>query len=324
MSTPTDPAGADETREPVPASPEASDTPEVPASPEAPTAAYPDLPAAPADAETTAYPTAPAVPPVPPVPPAPADGQPVTPAYAPAPQAPYGQPGYGQPAYAAAAPPAGPDTRPKTMAWVSLGLAVLGAILACVGFAPVPWVGLISVIIGGLLLLVAFVLSIVALASRKQGGKPFGVVALVLSVLGGGVWAIALFASIALTAFLTTTSGESAPAPTPSVSAAPSEDGTDGGEEVAGEYDEAAFLAEARPAMLEVFQEVEPSVTEDLVNQMFPDEALIAAGQSMLLLGDAGRDQMIESLTTGGTFDDDTAGRFVDAIYDAATKHLQE
>lgn len=307
MSTPTDPAGSDEAREPV--SPAASDVPaapDAPATPDAPTAAYPDLP----------------------VPPAPADGQPATPAYAPAPQAPYGQPAYGQPAYAAApAPtPTGTDTRPKTLAWVSLGLAVLGAILACVGFVPVPWVGLISVIVGGLLLLVAFVLSIVALASRKQGGKPLGVIALVLSVLGGGLWAIALFASIAFTAFLSTSSDGSAesPAPAPSISSAPSDEGTDEGEEVAGEYDEAAFLAEARPAMLAVFQEVEPSVTEDLVNQMFPDEALIAAGQSMLLLGDDGRDQMIESLTTGGTFDDDTAGRFVDAIYDAATKHLQE
>lgn len=311
MSTPTDPAGSDEAREPVPASPDA------PVSPDAPTAAYPDLPASPAP-QTPAAPA--------PVPPAPVDGQPATPAYAPAPQAPYGQPAYGQPEYAAAPPPTGADTRPKTLAWVSLGLAVLGTILACVGFTPVPWVGLISVIIGGLLLLVAFVLSIVALASRKQGGKPFGVIALVLSVLGGGVWAIALFASIALTAFLSTSSGEAveSPAPAPSISAAPSEEGTDGGEAVAGEYDEAAFLAEARPAMLAVFQEVEPSVTEELVDQMFPDDALIAAGQSMLLLGDDGRDQMIESLTTGGTFDDDTAGRFVDAIYDAATEHLQE
>lgn len=296
MSTPTDPAGSDETREPVSASPDAP-TERVPAPESVPAGAAP-------------------------VPPAPADGQPATPAYAPAPQAPYGQPAYGQPAYAAAPAPTGTDTRPKTLAWVSLGLAVLGAILACVGFLPVPWVGLISVIVGGLLLLVAFVLSIVALASRKQGGKPLGVIALVLSVLGGGLWAIALFASIAFTAFLSTSSDGSAesPAPAPSISSAPSDEG----EEVAGEYDEAAFLAEARPAMLAVFQEVEPSVTEDLVNQMFPDDALIAAGQSMLLLGEDGRDQMIESLTTGGTFDDDTAGRFVDAIYDAATKHLQE
>jgi hypothetical protein len=318
MSTPTDPAGSDDARESVPASPDAptAASPEIPASPDAPTAAYPaDVPAAP------------------PVPPAPADGTPAAPAYAAAPapgappqapygQAPYGQPSYGQPAYAAA--PSGPDTRPKTLAWISLGLAVLGVILSCIGFVPVPWVGLVSVIVGGLLLLIAFVLSIIALASRKQGGKPFSIIALVVAVLGGGLWAVALFVSIALTAITSSSStGESLESPAPSVSVAPSEDGTDG-EAPAGAYDEAAFLAEARPAILAVFQEVEPSVTEDLVNQMFPDDALIAAGQSMLLLGDAGRGTMIDSLTEGGTFDDDTAGRFVDAIYDAASKHLQE
>jgi len=317
MSTPTDPAGADDARE------------SVPASPDAPTAASPETsaPAATPDAPTQAYPDAPAAPPVPPAPAAsdaptqaygqPPHGQPAygQPAYG---QPAYGQPAYGQPAYAAPAP-AGPDTRPKTLAWISLGLAVLGVILSCIGFVPVPWVGLVSVVIGGLLLLIAFVLSIVALASRKQGGKPFSIIALVVAVLGGGLWAVALFVSIALTAITSSsTTGESVESPAPSVSAAPSEDGGD------GEYDEAAFLAEARPAILEVFQDVEPSVTEDVVNQVFPDEALIAAGQSMLLLGDAGRDTMIESLTTGGTFDDDTAGRFVDAIYEAATKHLQE
>lgn len=309
MSTPNDPAGDASQPTPPPS--------------DAPTQAYPDIAA---DAPTQAYP--PAEPAAPPVPPAPVDGQPAAPAYAPAPQAPYGQPEYAQPAYAAAPGPSAPDTRPKTLAWVSLGLAVLGVILACVGFVPVPWIGLISVVIGGLLLLVAFVLSIVALASRKQGGKPLSIIALVVAVLGGGLWAVALFVSIALTAITSSSSAGEVPAPSETSSVAPGD--TDGdeteGETPAGEYDEAAFLAEARPAILAVFQDIDPAASQEVVDQLFPDDALIAAGQSMLLLGDSGRDAMIESLTAGGDsgFDDESAARFVDAIYDAAQAHLQE
>lgn len=328
MSTPSEPTGADrpDANEPevVNPAPDAAPAPEVPAS-EAPASEAPESTGAqptaayPADAQPTeAYPPAP----------------PAPPAYGQAPQQAYGQPGYGQapqqpygqPAYAAApAGPTGPDTRPKTLAIVSLGLAVLGVVLACIGFVPVPWVGFISVLIGGLVLLVAFVLSIVALASRKQGGKPFSIAGLVVSVLGGGLWAVALFVSIALTAITSSSSTGTVPAPSETASVAPGEtEGETEGETPGGAYDQTAFLAEVRPVLLETLQDVDSSVTEELVNQMFPDEALVSLGQSVLLLGDAGRDTVIESFTSTGVLDDEAAGRLVDALYSAAEKHLQE
>lgn len=329
MSTPTgddrpddqnpDLTGASDATSPEAATPEA---PAPEAAPDAPTAAYPaglgdEPPVAPA-APTAPY------------------GQPAAPqgygqpqAQQPYGQQPYGQQPYGQAGYAAPAP-SGPDTRPKTMATVSLGLAVLGVILACVGFVPVAWVGLVSVLIGGLALIVAFILSIVALASRKQGGKPFGIIALVLSVVGGVLWGVALFVSIALTAI--TASNEASP-PAAVESPAPADPGqtegeTDGdgteGENVAGDYDEAAFLAEARPAIVDVFTEVDPTASEEIINQLFSDESLVSMGKSFLMVGDAGRQPMIDGLMESGTFNEDTASRFVDAILDAAKKHLQE
>ena len=119
----------------------------------------------------------------------PADQQP-TEAYPPAPQAPYAQAPraphgqapqapYGQaPGYAPA--PAGPDTRSKGIAWTALSLAIVGIVLSLIGLIPVAWVGLIAVIIGGLVLLAAFVFAIVGLAGKRNGGKPLSITALVL------------------------------------------------------------------------------------------------------------------------------------------------
>jgi hypothetical protein len=323
MSTPTDPTGAEQPdssgAEPAPAAqgspaqgsaPDAAPTQAYPAGDASPTEAYPPVPPAPPVAQAS-YGDAPA---------APADG----PAYG---QPPYGQPPYGQAPYGAPAP-SGPDTRPKTLAWISLGLAILGVILSCIGFVPAAWVGFASVIVGGLVLLVAFVLSIVALASRKQGGKPIGIAALIVSVLSGILWAVALIFAFTFSVVTSSSDAESAPAPAPSVSAAPEDEGETEGEtegEVSGAYDEEAFIAEARPAINELFTALDPSITEEVVAQMFTDETLVTTGKSFLLAGEAGRDQLIDGLVSGsqGVFDEDAATQFTDIILDAAQKHLQ-
>lgn len=309
MSTPTDPTGA-ERPDPDQGTPSASESP--------------TTGSAPADGAADAAPTE-AYPPAPPAPPAPGEGAGAGVAGAPASHAQpaYGQAPYGQAPYGAPAP-SGPDTRPKTLAWTSLGLAILGVILSCIGFVPVAWVGLVSVIVGGLLLLVAFVLSIVALASRKQGGKPLGITALIVSVLGGIVWTVALIFAFTLSIVTSATDSGSEPAPSPSVSAAPGqEDETDG--ETSATYDEEAFVAEARPAINELFTSLDPSITDEIVEQMFTDDTLVTTGKSFLIAGEAGRDQLIDGLVSGsqGVFDEDAATRFTDIILDAAQKHLQ-
>ncbi|MCR2809201.1 MULTISPECIES: hypothetical protein [unclassified Microbacterium] len=80
-------------------------------------------------------------------------------------QYPYPQP------YAAA-----PDSRPKTLATVALATALAGVVAVLVPIISV---------VAGLILLAAIVLGIVALASRRQGGKGFGVAAIVVAVVGG-------------------------------------------------------------------------------------------------------------------------------------------
>lgn len=316
MSTPTDPAGSGSS-EPI-ETPDASgaetSVPETVAPEAAPTEAYPPVPPAPETpaADATAAYAAPAP-----------DG-----AYGQAPygQAPYGQAPYGQAPYAAAAP-AGPDTRPKTVAWVSLGLAIAGLLLSLVGFIPLGWGSLVSVVIGGLLLLAAFVVSIIALVSRKQGGKPLGITALVLSVIGGIVWSVALVVSIAF-AFVSTavtSDGQLAPEITDMIEEETGIDLGDSDGEVSADYDEAAFVAEARPAFIELFASMDSGLSEDMIDKFFTDEDIVAIGQAMLYVGDEGREAMIQSFMAGadGAFDEAAATEFADAIYEAAQKHLQ-
>lgn len=344
MSTPHEPDDAarrdvnEPAAQPPVADSSASESSAAPAG-DAPTEVYP--PAAPAsDAPTQAYPPAP--------PTAPGYGQ--APAgygqapagygqapagYGQAPagygQAPagYGQApaGYAQPGYAPA--PAGPDTRPKTLAWFSIGAVALGIILVLVGFVPVPWVGLIATIVGGLALVVAFILSIVVLASRKQGGKPLGIVSLVVSLIGGAIWFVALVAAIAFSVIGSSTGTTTSPSP--SVSSAPSQPADDDAEPdddapAAGAYDETAFLDEVRPAIMSIFQEIDPSITDEVVEQFFPDSTLITTGKAVLMAGEAGRQPMIDAMVSQsqGTFTEESAEEFVDAIYTAAEKHLQE
>ncbi|HKP08407.1 MAG TPA: hypothetical protein VJU58_14230 [Microbacterium sp.] len=130
---------------------------------------------------------------------APAPGSSVTPGYG-------GTPGYpgslgwsANQAVAASPPSGGRDGRPKTLAIIALILAAAGVLLA---FAPYVAGSFGSGWLSFLLLFAAFVLSIVALVSRNQGGKGIGVGALITSVLGGILtvvltiaWAFGSFAS---------------------------------------------------------------------------------------------------------------------------------
>jgi len=79
-------------------------------------------------------------------------------------------------------PPGALDARPKALAIVALVLAGAGILLMLVGSVlgtfSLGW-------LTPLTLFAAFVLSLIALISRNQGGKGFGVGALVLSILGG-------------------------------------------------------------------------------------------------------------------------------------------
>ncbi|MFB7883994.1 hypothetical protein [Microbacterium sp. NPDC056057] len=97
------------------------------------------------------------------------------------------EPGDAAPGSPTAAPegaypvPGGRDSRPKALAIVALVLAGAGVLLLFVRVGLGSGAGLLA----PLLLLAAFVLSLVALLSRNQGGKGFGAGALVTSVLGG-------------------------------------------------------------------------------------------------------------------------------------------
>lgn len=333
MTNPTDPTS------PQPESTVPAADAQAPASPDAqPTEAYGAAPAA-ADAQPTeAYPPADAQPtqayppaeqPTQAYPPAEQPTQAYPPAAQPA-GAPYGQPpaygsSYGDPAYAAA--PVSTADRPRTLGWVSLGLAIGGLVLVGAAFIPLAWGSLILALIGGLLLLVALVLGIVTLASRKQGGKGLGIGAIAVSVLGGLLWVAALtvaFVWIGLSMAGTSSDSGSNPDVSVSEEADPGDDGEE--EAPAGTYDEAAYLAAVRPEILAIMQEIEPSITEELVAEFYTDDMLIATGKGLLLAGDAAREAFISSTveSSQGTFDEDQATRFFDIVNDAAEQYLVE
>lgn len=95
---------------------------------------------------------------------------------------PYGVAPYGGVGYGAPVPPA---QRPKGLAIVSLVLAGVGLILAFIPF--VTW-------FAGIPLLAAFIIGIVALASKKRGGKGFAIAGIAVSVVG---WIVSVVVTIA-------------------------------------------------------------------------------------------------------------------------------
>jgi hypothetical protein len=312
--------------------------------PDQPTAAYP-----PADAQPTeVYPPAGSPYAAPGAAPAygqGAYGQPpaAPPAYGQPPhgQPGYSQPGYGQPAYGdpafAAAPggpagPAAPDTRPRKLGWIALGLAIGGLVLVGVAFLPLLWVSLVLALVGGLLLLVALVLGIVTLASKKQGGKGLGIGAIAISVVGGLAWIGAITLAFLLIGLSVAGSSSGLVEPSPSVSEqAPDDSAVDEGTDdesdaPSGTYDEAAYLAEVRPQITAIMQELDASITEEMLGEIYSDEMLVTTGQAFLVTGDSAREAFITSTveSSGGVFNEDQATRFFDAILGAAEQHLVE
>jgi len=286
--------------------------------PDQPTEAY----ASAVDAQTTeAYPPAPEQPAEAYPPAAGAYGPPTDEAAATA--------AYPPPAYATATAAKSPDTRPRTFGWVSLGLAVAGLVLALLAFLPLVGVSLVLALVGGVLLLAGLVFGIITLVNKKQGGKGLGIGAIVVSVLGGGAWIGALTWSLLLIGLAGSDGSPGTPEPssTPSVveeSIAPTPDtepteGTD--DPAAGAYDEAAYLAQVRPALVSLFQEIEPSITEETLQTVLTDETLVEMGTGIVQGGELGRAEIVDSLTESG-FAEEQATRFYDTIFAAAQAHL--
>ncbi len=240
-------------------------------------------------------------------------------------------PAYGapqQPAYDAPPQPAGPDTRPKKLGLIALITSIAGLVLVLVGFLPVLWVGLVFAILGGLVLLVGLVLGIMTLVKRTQGGKGLGIGAVVVSVVGGAVWVGALAFSlvlIGLSAAGSSSGSEPIEMPSPQVSVEGEDGTTDDGaaEEGTATADEAAFVAAVRPQLTALFQEIQPGMTEELLESVYSDEILVATGQGFLMGGDAARQAFVQAAAgSGDAMTEEQATRFVDIIVAAAEEHL--
>lgn len=271
--------------------------------------------------------------------PQPGYGQPQQPAYAQQPeqtaygQAPgYGQPGYGQPGYGQPMPPTGPSgPRSKVMAIIALVLALLGLIMAVI-----PLVNVFA----GVLLLPAFIVAIIALVKKNQGGKPFSIAALIISVIG---WIVSI---VMIVAFIVSAAEawEELPYTGPSSSEEwnqsddPTDTGTDSGSDVVpGTYSESAFIAEAKPQIARILADAIPEATPELISMMFPDEALIAIGQAIVAqdrLAANGRmsaeddaelrDAFVESMAGAGGISTEAATEFFDVVTNAARTYLVE
>lgn len=164
-----------------PQTPSSPDVP-VPPIPPAPPTAYPGFPGAQAGPSSPSPYGAPgqAAPGAPGAPAYPAGGSagyPAVPGY-PA----VGGPGYPGPGYAGGSP--GPQ-RPKGLAITALVLAGVGLVMAFIPF--ITW-------FAGLPLLAGFVMGIVALANKKQGGKGLAIASLAVSVVG---WIVSIIFTIA-------------------------------------------------------------------------------------------------------------------------------
>ena len=316
-----------------------------------PTEVFPAADSSPADSSpTVAFPPAADAP----ASASPADPQP-TEAYPPAAEQPaYAPPAYAQPAYAPAAYGQAPDPaygfasaepappRPKTLGWLALGLAIGGLVLVGIAFIPLLWVSLVLALIGGLLLIVALVLGIVTLASKKQGGKGLGIGAIIVSVLGGGAWIGAItfaLVFIGLSASGTSVGDVFVQDQSVTEEQAPGSDDAEGGTEddgatggetegeaPAGTYDEAAYLAQVRPEITALMQEIEPSITEESLSEIYSDDDLVQMGSTLLAAGDASEDSFVSSLVdgTGGLFTAEMATRFYDSLVNGAQQHLVE
>ncbi|HYP73923.1 MAG TPA: hypothetical protein VEP72_07495 [Microbacterium sp.] len=226
--------------------------------------------------------------------------------------------------------PAAPDRRSKGIAVTALVLSIVGLLVSLVGFLPIAWVGIIGAALAAVVLLAAFVLAIVGLVGSRNGGKPLSVVALVVSVLGGIVVSFALIVALVFTG-LWISGGAATPSPAAGATDAPTAEATDGATDeptddgAALDVAEQAFVDDVRPQVEQIMQQVDPTLTPELVEQAFPDESLLMIGQALLATGEAGIDSFVDQTlaTAGDTVSADQLRELYQAIYDAAVTHLQ-
>ena len=191
-----------------------------------------------------------------------------------------------------------------------------------------PWIGVVLAAVGGLLLLAALILGIVALASKRQGGKGLGIAAVVLSVVGGVIWAFALVAAFfwfGLAALEAEVSADPTPAVTATVD--PGDTGTDAGDGATA-AEQQAFLDEVKPAVLAIMQTIEPSITAEQLDGIYSDDDLIASGEQLASIPADQREAQREAFvtasvqTSGGVLTEETAGQLFDVLINAADAHL--
>jgi hypothetical protein len=267
----------------------------------------------------------------------PAGTGPVPPnATAPYPQGGYPQgPGYPQGGYPAPDGPVQPDNRPKKLARIALILAIAGFVLTLCGFVPIAFGSLIAVLVGSLALLAAFILSIVALASKAQGGKGMGIAGLIVSVIGGFVAIFALTVSFLWIGLATSDSLNSALAEA-SQSAFPSDEASDQASDeptdavTGGSYDEDAYIADVRPKLRDLMKDVQPEATDEQIDAVFPDSTLVLIGSQLLdeynTLGDDALATEAKAMvdSSNGVFDESQAERFMRAMLDSAQQYLEK
>ncbi|WP_299090632.1 hypothetical protein [uncultured Microbacterium sp.] len=230
------------------------------------------------------------------------------------------------------ATPTAPDARTKGIAWTALALAIAGIIAALVGLIPILWVGFGFALLACLLLLAAFVFSLIGLIGKRNGGKGISVTALILSIVGGVIASFALVISLVL--FGPAASGNSS-APAPEASAAPSAEPSDDSA-VVSPTDEAtpaapdadataAFLADVRPKVNDLMASVDPTITPEIVESVFPDDQLVLMGQTLLIAGEGGIDAIVDATVaqSGDVVPADILRQLYQSVLESAQNHLQ-
>lgn len=89
-------------------------------------------------------------------------------------------------------------------------------------------------------------------------------------------------------------------------------------------YDPAAFLAEVRPALVEIGREVDRNADQALLASIAPDEMIVMLGEASLGGDEQVRTSVVLSLIeqSNGVLDEDRAGRAYDIVHEAAARHL--
>lgn len=215
-----------------------------------------------------------------------------------------------------------PDARSPRLAWIALSLAVLGTLVSLFGFIPVLWLGLVAALVGGAIVFTAFILAIVTLTSKRRGGTAIGITALVVTVLGGFIAAAAVVVALLYTGLTLNQPASDPAAAAPSASASP--EATDAG---ASTFDQEAFLAEVRPDIEALAQQLSPGASASVIEENLSDDMVVLIGQTLIATGENGIDQLVDQAVSesGGALAGDEAQlrALFEQIYAAAQAHLR-